>query len=245
MVVNFLQKIHTAIPSEEDVESGQIEFYPEISPRDVPDYIKTISPEDLASEYVTFIQTEFPDPEIRPSHSMFDLFLRSKGVDERFGLPLEIEVKISKARALYSMEREKEREQEGQMRLEQERAELPSYVDRFSDWLSERGLVKPRLVDVNRFTTEYELDLLANTHRDILEQMQARLEDEYKKRLQSEREGLSSLVDQCMDWARANGLTRLTKADCESFLIEYDLDILKETKDRLYAIANTRLKSKK
>ena len=123
IVVNFLQKIQTAIPSEEDIESGQIEYYPEITPREVPDYIKLISPEDLASEYVTFIQTEFPDPEIQPSYSMFDLFLRSKGVDSRFELPIEIEMKVSKARALFSMEREKEREQERQMRIELERVE--------------------------------------------------------------------------------------------------------------------------
>ena len=245
IIVYFLQKIQTAIPSEEDVDSGQIEFYPEISPREVPDYIKTISPEDLASEYVTFIKTEFPDPEIQPSFNIFDLFLRSKGVDNRFGLPIEIEMKISKARAFFSMEQEKEREQERQMRMEQERAELPSFVDRFGDWLAERGLKKARLVDVSRFTSEYELDLLSDTHRDILERIQLRLEDEHKKRLQAEREGLSSLVDQCMDWARANGLSRLTKADCETFLLELDLDILQETKNGLYSISNTRLKSKK
>jgi len=245
MVVNFLQKIHTVIPTEEDVGSDQIGYYPDISPKPVPDYIKMISPEDLSSDYLSFIQTEFPDPEIRPSYDMFDLFLRSKGVDERFGLPLEIELKVSKAKALISMEREKEQEQERQMRIEQERAELPSYVDRFGDWLSERGLAKPRQVDVNRFTSEYELDLLADTKRDILEKMQTRLEDEHFERLKKEREELSSLVDQCIDWARASGLTRLTKADCETFLIEYDLDILKETKDPLYSITNTRLKSKK
>jgi len=245
MIVNFLQKIQTAIPAEEDVGSDQIEYYPEISPKPVPDYVKMISPEDLSSEYLSFIQTEFPDTEIRPSYDMFDLFLRSKGVDVRFGLPLEIEIKVSKARALISMEREKEREQERQMQIEQERAELPSYVDRFGDWLSERGLAKPRLVDVNRFTSEYELDLLADTKRDILEHMQTRLEDKHVERLKTERDGLSSLVDQCLDWARANGLTRLTKADCDTFLLEFELDILKETKNSLYSISNTRLKSKK
>ncbi|MCW4050563.1 MAG: hypothetical protein NWE89_12595 [Candidatus Bathyarchaeota archaeon] len=245
MVVNFLQKIQTAIPSEEDIESGQIEYYPEISPREVPDYLKTISPQDLASEYVTFIQTEFPDPEIQPSYNMFDLFLRSKGLDERFGLPFEIEMKISKARALFSMEQEKEREQERQTRMELERAELPSYVDRFGDWLFERGLDKARLVDVRRFTSEYELDLLADTERDILEKMQLRLENQYLERIKQEREELSSLVDQCIDWARAIGLSRLTKADCDTFLMDLDLEILKETKNSLYSLSNTRLKSKK
>jgi len=245
MIVNFLQKIQTAIPSEEDIDSDQIGFYPEISPRPVPDYIKTISPEELTSEYLSFIQTEFPDPGMRSSYDVFDLFLRSKGVDNRFELPLEIDIKIRKARVLISTEREQERDREKQVRIEQERAELPSYIDRFGDWLSERGRTMARFVDVNRFASEYELDLLGDTLRDILEKTQTRLEDERNERVKQERDGLSSLVDQCIDWARANGLSRLTKADCETFLMEYDLDILKETKDRLYSITNTKLKSKK
>jgi len=245
MIVNFLQKIQTAIPLEEELDSDQRGFDFEISTRPVPDYIKMVSPEELAAEYLSFIQTEFPDSDTRSSYNVFDLFLRSKGVDNRFELPLEIDIKIRKARALISIEREQEIEREQQIRIEQERAELSSYLDRFGDWLSERELTKARFVDVNRFASEYELDLLGNTLRDILEKTQTRLEDERNERAKQERDGLSSLVDQCIDWARANGLSRLTKADCETFLIEYDLDILKETKDRLYSITNTRLKSKK
>ena len=244
MIVNFLQKIQTAIPSEEDLDSEQVGYYPELSPRSIPDYIKTISPEELAVEYLTFIRAEFPDPDMRSSYDVFDLFLRSKGVDNRFELPLEIDIKIRKTSLLISMEREKERDHERQMRIEQERAELPSYVDRFGDWLSERGLTKARNVDVNRFASDYELDLLGDTLRDILEKTQTRLGGERKERVKQERDGLSSLVDQCMDWARASGLNRLTKADCDTFLLEFDLDILKETKNSLYAITNTRLKSK-
>lgn len=245
MIVNFLQKIQTAIPSEEDLDTSQVEYYPGLLPRPVPDYIKTISPEELAVEYLTFIQTEFPDTDMSSyGRDVFDLFLRSKGVDNRFELPLEIDIKVRKARGIIYMEREQERDREEQKRMEQERAELPSYIDSFHDWLSERGLTKARLMDVNRFATEYELDLLGYTVRDILEKTQSRLEDERNERAKQEREGLSSLVDQCIDWARANGLNRLTKADCETYLIEYDLDVLRETKDRLYAISNTKLKSK-
>ena len=243
-IVIFLQKIQTAIPFEEDIDSDQRGFDFEISTRPVPEYITMISPEELAAEYLSFIQTEFPDSDTRSSNNVFDLFLRSKGVDNRFELPLEIDIKIRKARVLISTELEQERDREKQVRIEQERAELPSYIDRFGDWLSERGRTIARFGDVNRFASEYELDLLRDTLSDILEKTQTRLEDERNERVKQERDGLSSLVDQCIDWARANGLSRLTKADCETFLMEYDLDILKETKDRLYSITNTRLKSK-
>lgn len=245
MIVNLLKTIQTTIPSEDDLDTSQVEFYPELSQRPIPEYIKTISPEELAVEYITFMQTEFPDPSMRSSSGVFDLFLRSKDVDNRFELPLEIDIKIRKARILISTQLEQERDREKQVRIEQERAELPSYLDRFGDWLSERGRTIARYVDVSRFASEYELDLLGDTLRDILENTQTRLEDERSERAKKERDGLSSLVDQCIDWARANSLSRLTKADCETFLIDFDLDILKETKDRLYSITNTRLKSAK
>jgi len=65
-----------------------------------------------------------------------------------------------------------------------------------------------------------------------------------KEQLGKEKEELPSLVSQCVDWAKNNGLARLTVADVDTYLIEKDLEILQETKRALYAMANVRMKSK-
>jgi hypothetical protein len=66
-----------------------------------------------------------------------------------------------------------------------------------------------------------------------------------KERLGKEKEEFPSLVSQCVDWARINGLKRLTLSDLDTYILEKDLDILQETKRALYSMANLKLKSKK
>ncbi len=58
-----------------------------------------------------------------------------------------------------------------------------------------------------------------------------------------EKEELPSLVNQCVDWARTNGLRRLTVADVETYILEKNLGILQETKRAIYAMANLKLKT--
>lgn len=70
-------------------------------------------------------------------------------------------------------------------------------------------------------------------------------EAQKKKRLQEEKEELPSLVSQCVDWARLNGLSRITVADVDTYIMEKSIDILYETKRALYAMANVKLKSKR
>ena len=70
-------------------------------------------------------------------------------------------------------------------------------------------------------------------------------EAQKKKRLMEEKEEIPSLVSQVVDWARINGLKRLTLSDVDTYILEKDLDILYETQRALYAMANFKLKSKK
>jgi hypothetical protein len=70
-------------------------------------------------------------------------------------------------------------------------------------------------------------------------------EAQKKKRLMEEKEEIPSLVSQVIDWARINGLKRLTLSDVDTYILEKDLDILYETKRALYAMANLKLKSRK
>jgi hypothetical protein len=82
---------------------------------------------------------------------------------------------------------------------------------------------------------------------ELLAERKKRIEEEAqrKERLGKEKEELSSLVSQCVDWARINGLKRLTSADVDTYILEKDLDLLQETKRAMYAMANVKLKSGK
>ncbi|MGQ9507724.1 MAG: hypothetical protein ACUVTB_07735 [Candidatus Bathycorpusculaceae bacterium] len=68
---------------------------------------------------------------------------------------------------------------------------------------------------------------------------------ERKRRLQKEKDELPSLVSRCVDWARDNGLKRVTLADVDTFLLEKEIELLHETKRALYSKANLKLKSKR
>lgn len=82
---------------------------------------------------------------------------------------------------------------------------------------------------------------------EVKAQMQMKKEEDEKKkaRLSQERDGLPDIVGQCVDWARTSGLKRLSLSDVDTFTLEKDIDILKETKKSLYSMANVKLKSGK
>jgi len=99
---------------------------------------------------------------------------------------------------------------------------------------------------VERFFMPSEFQLKIERANFLAEREIAReAEAQKKRRLEEEKEELPSLVSQCVDWARINGLKRLTLADIDTYIMEKDLDILNETKRALYAMANVKLKSKK
>jgi hypothetical protein len=63
--------------------------------------------------------------------------------------------------------------------------------------------------------------------------------------LAKEKDELPSLVSQCVDFARMNGLKKLTLSDVDTFIIEKELDLMHETKRAVYSMANVKLKSQK
>lgn len=69
-------------------------------------------------------------------------------------------------------------------------------------------------------------------------------EAEHRKRFEDEKVELPSLVSRCCDWAISKGMKRVTVADVDAFILENDLDMLKETKRALYSLTNVELKSK-
>lgn len=99
---------------------------------------------------------------------------------------------------------------------------------------------------VHRFLLPSEAELKVERAESLAERENARREEaEKKQRLSEEKEELPSLVNQCVDWARLNSLNRLTLSDVDTYVMEKNLDILKETKRALYAMANVKLKSRK
>ena len=175
LFVSFLQIVSEGVPSEEIIER-RIEFQREEV--EVPAWIKTRTPEELAVEMLEFKKKEFPENEKLGFHTISNFFWKSKGI-ERYAMPSDIELKVERANILAQREILKEEERQKKEQWEKEKEELPS------------------------------------------------------------------LVSQCIDWARTNGLKRLTLGDIDAYIMERNLDILKETRRALYAMANVKLKSKK
>jgi len=100
--------------------------------------------------------------------------------------------------------------------------------------------------DIEQYRMPSEIRLKIE-RANILARTEIRREAENQKneQMQKEKEGLPSLVSHCVDRARTNGLKRLTLADIDAYILERNLDILKETRRGLYAIANVELKSRK
>jgi len=99
---------------------------------------------------------------------------------------------------------------------------------------------------IEKFLMPTEIEMKIDKAELMAEREMLRKEETQKKeRLGKEKEELPSLVSQCVDWARLKGLRRLTLADVDTYVLEKDLDIVKETKRALYSMANLRLKTGK
>jgi hypothetical protein len=68
---------------------------------------------------------------------------------------------------------------------------------------------------------------------------------EKEERIRQERQQLPSLVKDCVDWAKSNEIKPLLVRDVNTFALENELDLLRETIGALCSMANTRLKKEK
>lgn len=69
-----------------------------------------------------------------------------------------------------------------------------------------------------------------------------KIADSGREKFQKEKESLPQLIQDCTKWAKQNGLKRVTQSDISTFLLEKNIDILKETKTMLYSKTNALLK---
>ena len=169
LVVGFLHQLKTGILPEIDEDTISMEapsiYRFERPEPEIPDDIKNSSPESLAAEYLAFIETEFPDSDMRHQYNNFDLFLQTKNLTSRWGLPADIQLKIQKARTFAREEIRKREETERKHRFETEKDELPSLVNKCRDWAITNGMKRVTVADVDAFILENEYDILSETRR--------------------------------------------------------------------------------
>jgi hypothetical protein len=132
----------------------------------IPSEIKLARPEELATGIIRFARTEFPDSEFN-MWQIFDLFLKQKGLDNRFNLPADISLKLEKAKMLADKQLREERETSERQQLEKEKAGLQTLVNRCIDWAKSHGLKKLSQSDVDAFILENNLSILQQTKRSL------------------------------------------------------------------------------
>jgi hypothetical protein len=175
-IASFLQ--HISEGPEESLEESRSGMILDREEAEVPKWLKTSTPEELAVEMLEFKKKEFPEDEEGDFYKASNFFWKSRGIESDL-MPYEAQLKMDRA-----------------------------------EFLAEREIIKKE-------------------------------ETQKKKRLMEEKEEISSLVSQVIDWARINGLKRLSLTDVDTYILERDLDILNETKRALYAMANLKLKTGK
>ena len=97
LVITFMENF--VKPPEEEFEEPvplPISYeHKEISAKEIPEEIKSATPEELAAELISFAKKEFPDDERIWIRNIASLFWESKNV-ERWNLPSDIQLKIEK-----------------------------------------------------------------------------------------------------------------------------------------------------
>jgi hypothetical protein len=156
-IVAFLQRL------EEPLEEVEIE---------VPEWLQTMAPENIAKEIIELKKKEFPDDPFSV-HSAIHFYWRSKGI-EMSGMPIEIQLKMSKIDMLV----EKAQTDEQKTRMLKERQQLPSLVNECVEWAKLNELKSLLVRDVKTFTLEKDLDLLRETEGALCSMANTRLKKE-------------------------------------------------------------------
>jgi len=171
LIIAFMENL--AQPPEEEHEEELGDRMPVvIEPtglveKEVPDEIKSATPEELAAELIAFAKKEFPDKErVFIRGDVGRLFWGSKNV-ERWSAPADIRLKMEKAEMLAQRQLESEQEIKMKEQLEQEKTELPSLVNLCVDWAKKQGFKRVTQSDVDAFLLEKNMEILPQTKRSL------------------------------------------------------------------------------
>jgi len=177
LIIAFME-IFVRAPEEENIAISTGYEYEEIDKVEVPEEIKSATPEELAVNLISFVKEEFPDNKRIWIPNIASLFWSSKNV-ERWNLPSDIKLKIEKAERLAQRQLENEREIKEKERLETEKIELPSLVGSCVDWAREHGLKRVTKADVEAFLLEKNIEILSQTKRALYAMVNVQLKAKY------------------------------------------------------------------
>ena len=174
LVVSFLQTMKSmsegGSPSEEATETD-MPIYGRLE-AEVPEWIKTRTPEELAAEMLEFGRKEFSEGV--HFHRIASLFWKYKGL-ETYNMPSDVELKMEKANILAHREITKEAEVKEREQIEKEREELPSLIGQCVDWARVNRLKRLTLADVDTFLMEKRIEIHKKTRRALYAMANVRL----------------------------------------------------------------------
>ena len=98
-------------------------------------------------------------------------------------------------------------------------------------------------IDVRMLPNEIQLKL-EKVEKIVEKQIRDEQQTKMKEELEQQKNQLPSLISQCIDWAKEQGLSRITKSDVEAFLIDRNIELLPQIQRSLYSMANVKMKSK-
>jgi len=207
--------------------------------------VKEKSVEQLADELVAFIEKEFPEAKTSPR--MLDearqLFWVSKGLRSTYVDDPQVRIKIQRTEFLAKEKwrfgegkvasdfAEKSEEELANELVEFMKKEFPGEEQRIS--YRATGLFwQSKGVETHAFPRDPKVELKVEKVERLT---RLKLEQETQKR---EKEVVPKLVDECVKWAKENGLRKVTKANVDYFLTERNQTLSKLSRDAIYNKVN-------
>lgn len=171
LIINFLRTFSEEFRASEPAEetNGKVSVpFRFLEPQTIiPEEIKNATAEDIAKEYIHFVETEFPDSDMHSVLRNFSIFLQTKNLANRWNLPPDISVKIQKAENLAREIIGKKIEEQHKHQLEQEKKELKSLIENCVTWSRKYNLNKVTYSDIDAFLLENEITILPETRRSL------------------------------------------------------------------------------
>lgn len=205
-------------------------------PRKLRKELEEKSEEQLAEELVAFTDKEFPKGQGQmQSSEMSRLFWQKKGLTYGYVDDPELSIKIRKVEMLFQQKLSSEILEKPDEELVNEALEFakkqfgetpPTY--RVTDLFWESKGLRRYMADPN---VRVKMAKVESMVRQKLEEGQVK----------HEKEVLPTLVDECLEWARKNGLRKVTKSNCDYFLTEKSVQLSKTSRDAIYNQVNFRL----
>ncbi|MBU4245593.1 MAG: hypothetical protein ABIF85_05640 [Nanoarchaeota archaeon] len=164
-IVKALERIADALESVEEIPGDDISLE-EDKQSEIPEEIKSATPEKLASELIAFIQKEFSDEANMSMYRASEFFWSQKNI-RKYEMPPEVRLKIEKVEMLAEKQLNAAREVKDKAQLEKEKLELPSTVTSCVNWAREHNLKKITLADVDAYLLDKNIELLYQIKRSL------------------------------------------------------------------------------